>query len=98
MVQHEATQELAKSLQDGDAITVTAKPTTKTHEGITFVEVETTEGVRSSSGKQIVGFLMSPKVQKTIESYVPKGGLDMFVKTVKAEGSGRDMLSISYFE
>lgn len=97
MVQIESTVNMAKPLASGDAITVNGMPTTKENKGITFVEVPTTEGLRSSSGSQIVGFLTSPKVQATIQEYLIKGGLDMFVTTTEAN-TGNEMLNISYFD
>ena len=69
--------------------------------GSPVAEIQTTEGLRHSFGKTIVGQAKSDYWIKAVKECVKKDasdGLDCWVVEMEAEKTGRPMLSLSMFQ
>jgi len=65
------------------------------------IEIQTTDGLRHSFAKTIVGQGNSPYWQNTVKAVVEKDasdGLECYVVTKIAEGSGREMLALTMYD
>lgn len=88
-------------LEAGDKITVqgfTVKHVDTTDADV--AEIKTTEGLRHSFGKAIVGQARSEYWNDVVAKCLEKDasdGLDVWVVEKQAEGTGRTMLSLSMF-
>jgi hypothetical protein len=68
--------------------------------GANVVEIQTTEGLRHSFGKAVIGQAKSDYWIDAVKKCVDKDaadGLDTYVVEKEAEGTGRMMLSLSMF-
>ena len=68
--------------------------------GSDIVEIKTTEGLRHSFGKTVIGQAKSEYWNDVVEKCVSKDasdGLDVYVVEKEAEGTGRIMLALSMF-
>jgi hypothetical protein len=68
--------------------------------GSDIVEIKTTEGLRHSFGKTVIGQAKSEYWCDVVEKCVSKDasdGLDVYVVEKEAEGTGRLMLALSMF-
>jgi hypothetical protein len=68
--------------------------------GSDVAEIKTTEGLRHSFGKAVIGQAKSKWWNETVEKCVSKDasdGLDVYVVEKEAEGTGRMMVSLSLY-
>jgi hypothetical protein len=89
------------ALKAGDKITVQGF-STKYVEGVgsDIAEIETTEGLRHSFGKTVIGQAKSEYWNDVVAKCLDKDsedGLDIWVVERTAEGTGRAMLALSMF-
>ena len=93
--------ERSTPLKNGDKITVQGFNVKFSDEVQSDVaEIKTTEGLRYSFAKTIIGQSKSKYWIDTVKKCVDKDasdGLDVYVVKKEAEGSGREMLALSMF-
>ena len=68
--------------------------------GSDIVEIKTTDGLRHSFGKTVIGQAKSEYWNDVVEKCISKDasdGLDVWVVEKEAEGTGRIMLALSMF-
>jgi hypothetical protein len=93
--------ENSKKLVAGDKITIQAFKIKNVDEvGAEVAEISTTEGLRHSFGKTVIGQAKSDYWKDVVAKCVDKDaadGLDAYVVEKEAEGTGRMMLTLSMF-
>tara|TARA_R100000808_G_scaffold9592_2_gene26218 strand:- start:13114 stop:13446 length:333 start_codon:yes stop_codon:yes gene_type:complete len=98
----DTTYEKSTPLKAGDKITVQAFKLKHVDQvDADVVEIKTTDGMRHSFGKAIIGQAKSDYYQDALKKCIEKDssdGLDVWVVEKEAEGTGRMMLSLSTFE
>lgn len=96
------TYEKSTPLKAGDRLTVQAfKVRYVEGLGSDVAEIKTTDGMRHSFGKTIIGQAKSEYWNDVVEKCVQKDasdGLDVWVVEREAEKTGRKMLALSMFE
>ena len=91
----------SKPLEVGDHIVIQGLKVKYVEQyGSDFAEIKTTEGLRHSFGKTVIGQAKSEYWNDVVEKCVSKDasdGLDVYVVEKEAECTGRIMLALSMF-
>ena len=93
----EGSFEKGKKLQKGDFIVIQSLSTKETEEYGKVAEIQTTEGLRYSFAKAIVGMANSDKVKGHVKACTDKDasdGLNAWIVEKIATGTGRPMLAL----
>jgi len=92
--------EKSSKLEAGDYIKIQGLKTKETDEYGVVAEIKTTEGLRHSFGKAIIGLAKSEKMQGHVEAVLKKDasdGLEAWVVEKESTTTGRPMLTLSLF-
>jgi hypothetical protein len=97
----EGSFEPSKPLEKGEKVVIQEMKVTNSEKyNCPVAEIKTTDGLRYSFAKTIIGQADSDKWKDIVEMCVKKdasNGLDAYVVELFAEGSGRPMLALSWY-